>query len=197
MLHASRAFTLQFVDTLASVAAASESLSFSAYDQIAELRLLAADASDEAGERGASSGSTERRVAGDWAGDCTGENAGDMGEGGGSIAAWFVMPFQTVCARRALSVACWGSWTEGGGGSGFASCACSSSLSLVVLSLSSSSGTSGTGGTGGGGGRGGAGVDAAGAPQIDCRHRAARLAVGFAVTAGVWMILCFDRSNAS
>ena len=66
LLQASRALTLQFVETFAKVAAASESRSFSAYDQIAELRLFAVDVS---AERGSSCGKGVMGFAGDWAGD--------------------------------------------------------------------------------------------------------------------------------
>jgi len=106
LLHTSRALTFQFVLTFAKVAAASDSLSFSAYSQNLEgpADALLASAVSEGG-----GGRTFEVVGGgdEYTGDGGIGEAGDVGEGGASIALSLEIPRQTVLARRAVSVFDW------------------------------------------------------------------------------------------
>ena len=91
--------------TFEIVAAASESLSFSAYPQIAETRevpaLEEADSKDDREGDGVDvSGWT--RTDGGGAGEDHGD--GDVGVGGVSMADWLVIPFQTLDANRDANV---------------------------------------------------------------------------------------------
>lgn len=103
------AFARRLELTLAKVAAASESFSFSAYPQIlvdAEVGVPAWEPADSSlatdddregrggcGEGGCGDG--DREIAGD---------KGDSGDGGASIDDWFVIPLQTVLAKRDVNV---------------------------------------------------------------------------------------------
>lgn len=99
-LHAFIAFARQLLLTFAREAAASESFSFSAYPQI----LGPVDVDKGLGSGVASSGGIgDKNEDGDNNGEFEEEAAGDKGvkgEGGTSIEDWFVMPRQTVLAKR-------------------------------------------------------------------------------------------------
>lgn len=104
LFQTSNALNFQFVLALEIFAAASESLSFSAYPQIADAReapvLEDADSNDDGDGVDAASGWTN--TGGGGTGDDHGE--GEVGVGGGSMADWFVIPFQTLEANRAAKV---------------------------------------------------------------------------------------------
>ena len=106
LFQTSNALNFQFVLALEIFAAASESLSFSAYPQIADAReapvLEDADSNDDRDGDGVDAASGWTNTGGGGTGDDHGE--GEVGVGGGSMADWFVIPFQTLEANRAAKV---------------------------------------------------------------------------------------------